>query len=66
MEVLTVNRLLQNAIDQGRAKEYYGSILIYPRKFMNSMVLDALLATLKNDYELYKIMDCIKAVPKLG
>ena len=60
-----MNELLQDAINKGKAKEYYGSILIYPRKFMNSMVLDALLVTLKNDYEFYKIMDCIKAIPKI-
>lgn len=60
-----MNKLLENAIKEGKAKEYYGSILIYPRKFMNSMMLDALLVTLKNDYEFYKIMDCIKAIPKL-
>ena len=59
-----MNNLLQNAINEGKAKNYYGSILIYPKKFMNSMVLDALLATLKNDYEFYKIMDCIKVIPK--
>ena len=61
-----MKELLQDAIKEGKAKKYYGSILIYPRKFMNSMVLDALLVTLKDDYEFYKIMDCIKAVPKLG
>lgn len=61
-----MNKLLKDAIKEGKAKEYYGSILIYPRRFMNSMVLDALLVTLKNDYEFYKIMDCIKAIPKLG
>ena len=61
-----MNELLQNAIKERKAKEYYGSILIYPRRFMNTMVLDALLTTLKNDYEFYKIMDCIKAIPKLG
>ena len=60
-----MNKLLQDAISDGKAKEYYGSILIYPRKFMNSMVLDALLVTLKDDYEFYKIMDCIKAIPKI-
>ena len=60
-----MNKLLQDAIDKKKAKEYYGSILIYPKKFMNSMVLDALLVTLKDDYEFYKIMDCIKAMPKI-
>lgn len=60
-----MNKLLQNAINEEKAKEYYGSILIYPRKFTNSMLLDALLVTLKNDYEFYKIMDCIKAMPKI-
>lgn len=60
-----MNKLLQNAIKEGKAKKYYSSILIYPRRFMNSMVLEALLVTLKNDYEFYKIMDCIKAIPKL-
>lgn len=61
-----MNKLLQDAINKGMAKEYYGSILIYPKKFMNSVVLDTLLVALKNDYEFYKIMDCIKAIPKLG
>lgn len=60
-----MNKLLQNAINEEKAKEYYGSILIYPKKFMNSMALDALLVALKNDYEFYKIMDCIKAMPKI-
>ena len=60
-----MNKLLQYAISERKAKEYYGSILIYPKKFMNSMVLDALLVTLKDDYEFYKIMDCIKAMPKI-
>lgn len=47
-----------------QAKEYYGSFLIYPKRFLNSMVLDALLVSLKNDYDFFNIMGTIKAMPK--
>jgi hypothetical protein len=60
-----MNNLLQMAITNGQAKEYYGSYLIYPRKFMNSMVLDALLQFMNNDYNFYNIMGTIKAMPKI-
>jgi hypothetical protein len=60
-----MNNLLQMAITNGQAKEYYGSYLIYPRKFMNSMVLDALLQSMNNDYNFYNIMGTIKAMPKI-
>ena len=59
-----MNQLLQNAIDNKQAKEYYGSFLIYPKRFLNSMVLDALLVSLKNDYDFFNIMGTIKAMPK--
>ena len=59
-----MNKLLQNAIDNKQAIEYYGSYLIYPRRFLNSMVFDALLVSLKNDYDFFNIMGTIKAMPK--
>ena len=59
-----MNQLLQNAIDNKQVKEYYGSLLIYPKRFLNSMVLDALLVSLKNDYDFFNIMGTIKAMPK--
>ena len=59
-----MNQLLQNAIDNKQVKEYYGSLLIYPKRFLNSMVLNALLISLKNDYDFFNIMGTIKAMPK--
>ncbi len=59
-----MNQLLQNAIDNKQVKEYYGSFLIYPRRFLNSMVLDVLLVSLKKDYDFFNIMGTIKAMPK--
>ena len=57
--------LLQMAIDNGQAKIYYDTMyLIYPHKFLNSMVLDALLTSMKNNYNFYNIMGTIKAMPK--
>lgn len=57
--------LLQMAINNGQAKIYYDSMyLIYPRKFMNSTVLDALLESMNSDYNFYNIMGTIKAIPK--
>ena len=58
------NKLLLMAIANGQAKEYYGSYLIYPRKFMNSMVLDALLQSLNSTHDFVNIMGTIKAMPK--
>jgi len=58
------NKLLQMALDNEQARLYYGCVLIYPRRFMNSMVLDALLCSLKDTYDFHKIMDVIKAMPK--
>jgi len=52
------------AIDNGQVKEYYGSYLIYPHKFMNSMVLNALLQSMNTEYNFYNIMGTIKAMPK--
>lgn len=60
------NKLLQMAIENGQAKEYYGSYLIYPRQFLNSMVLDALLQSLNSTHNFYNIMGTIKAMPKLN
>ena len=58
------NDLLAMAIANGQAKEYYGSYLIYPHKFMNSMVLNALLQSMNTEYNFYNIMGTIKAMPK--
>jgi len=58
------NKLLLMAITNGQAKEYYGSYLIYPHKFMNSMVLEALLQSLNSTHNFYNIMGTIKAMPK--
>ncbi|CAB1251923.1 protein of unknown function [Ruminococcaceae bacterium BL-6] len=60
-----MNNLLQMAITNGQAKEYYGSYLIYPHKFMNSFVFESLLASLKADFNFYNIMGTIKAMPKI-
>ena len=57
-----MNNLLQMAIDNNQAKEYYGSYLIYPKRFMNSMVLNALLISLNKEYKFFNIMGIIKAV----
>jgi hypothetical protein len=59
-----MNELLQLAITNSQAKPYHGSYLIYPRRFLNSMVLAALLVQIKKEFELVKIMDVIKAIPK--
>ena len=61
---MNTKTLLQMAIENNQAKEYYGSILIYPKKFMNDFVLNALLHNLKNEYEFINIMGTIKAMPK--
>jgi hypothetical protein len=59
------NELLQMAIANGQAKIYYDKMyLIYPHKFLNSMVLNALLTSLKDNYNFYNIMGTIKAIPK--
>jgi len=59
-----MNELLTKAIENKQAKNYYGSVIIYPRRFSNMYLLDMLLNTLKNDYNFYKIFDTIKAVKK--
>lgn len=59
-----MSKLLQLAIENNQAKEYYGSFLIYPRRFMNSMVFDALLQELSKDFNFYNIMGTIKAMHK--
>lgn len=56
--------LIKLAIKNNQAKEYYGSYLIYPRRFMNSKVLNALLVSLNKDYTFCNIMGTIKAIPK--
>jgi hypothetical protein len=56
--------LLQNAIENKQAKEFYGAYIIYPRRFSNMNVLDALLISLKTEYNFFKIMDSIKAIKK--
>ena len=58
------NKLLLMAIENNQAKEYYGSYLIYPKRFMSSMVLDALLHSLNSTHNFYNIMGTIKAMPK--
>jgi len=59
-----MNQFLQKAIKEGKAKEYYGAFLIYPRKFLESWFLDRLLLELKQDHEFVNIMGTIKAIPK--
>jgi hypothetical protein len=59
-----MNKLLDMAIKDGKAKEYYGAYIIYPKLFMSDYVLNALLGSMKNDYDFYHIMDAIKAVKK--
>jgi hypothetical protein len=61
---MTENKLLAMAIKNKQAKEYYGSYLIYPRRFTNSSVFDALLLSLQDTYNFYNIMGTIKAMPK--
>ena len=59
------NKLLQMAIENGQVKIYYDTMyLIYPHKFLNSMVLDALLTSMKDKYNFYNIIGTIKAMPK--
>ena len=56
--------MIEDAISKGYAKEYYGAYIIYPRRIMNTMYLDKLLVTLKNEYDFFQIFDSIKAVKK--
>ena len=56
--------MIVEAIKQGKMKEYYGCYIIYPRRFSNYITMEKILAELKTDYDFYKIMDCIKAIPK--
>lgn len=59
-----MNKLLNLAIKNKQAKEYYNSYLIYPKKFLNSFTLEMLLASLKDSFNFYNIMGTIKAIPK--
>lgn len=59
-----MNKLLNLAIENKQAKEYYGNYLIYPKRFLNSFTLDMLLASLKDHFNFYNIMGTIKAMPK--
>lgn len=59
-----MNKLLNLAIENNQAKEYYNSYLIYPKRFLNSFTLDMLLASLKDSFNFYNIMGTIKAMPK--
>lgn len=57
---------LQWAIDEGKAKEYYGSYLIYPRRFSTSAMLEKLLQGLSAEFDFFRIMDAIRADKKAG
>ena len=55
--------VVKTCIENEQIKEYYGSYLIYPKRFMNSMVMNKVLTELKNNgYKFYRIMDVIKAI----
>lgn len=55
--------VVKMCIENEQIKEYYGSYLIYPKRFMNSMVMNKVLTELKNNgYKFYRIMDVIKAI----
>ena len=56
--------MIEDAISKGYAIKYYGSYIIYPRKIMNTYYLTKLLLSLKNEYEFYRIFDCIKAIKR--
>ncbi len=56
---------LNLALETGTAKiEYPGIIEIYPRKFMNTTVLNALLIELKPTHNFYKVFNVIRAFEK--
>lgn len=57
---------IEDAIQKGYAKEYYGAYIIYPRKIMSTYYLNKLLVDLKNEYDFFQIFDSIKAVKKVG
>lgn len=60
------NKILEYAISTNKAVKYSnGSIVIYPKRFTSSLLLEALLQTLDHNYKLYKVMGgAIKAIPK--
>ena len=58
--------MIEDAIQKGYAKEYYGAYIIYPRRIMNTMYLEKLLDALKNEYDFFRIFDTIKAVKKVS
>lgn len=62
---MTKTELLNNAIKNGYVKEYYSGYLIYPQKCMNTFTLDALLHSLKNEFDFIKISNTIQAIPKV-
>lgn len=60
-----MNELLKFAISEGKAKEYYGSYIIYPRRFSTSITLEKLLQSLSDDFVFFRIMDAIRADKKV-
>ena len=58
--------MIEDAIQKGYAKEYYGAYIIYHRRIMNTHYLNKLLLTLKNEYDFFQIFDSIKAVKKVS
>lgn len=60
-----MNEILQFAISEGKVKEYFGSYLIYPRRFSTSIMLEKLLQSLSEDFVFFKIMDVIRADKKV-
>lgn len=55
--------LIKICIQKEQIKEYYGSYLIYPKRFTNSFILNKILLELKeNGYKFYAIMNVIKAI----
>ena len=58
--------MIEDAIQKGYAKEYYGAYIIYPRRIMNTYYLNKLLLTLKNEYDFFQIFYSIKAIKKVS
>ena len=58
--------MIEDAVQKGYAKEYYGAYIIYPRRITSTMYLDKLLDTLKSEYDFFQIFDSIKAVKKVS
>jgi hypothetical protein len=59
------NRLLDQAISSGKAEENHGCYIIYPAKFSNDLIFNALLRAMIPDFRLIRNTDGIKAIPRI-